>query len=85
MVVAPYSKSVMPVPQLTYEQIVFCEVGRIVLELDDKRHELSAGDTIHCLQRQLYSIENPGNIEASYIIAGRFPRGSLRSWSSASN
>lgn len=82
MVVAPRSRAVMAVPQVTYEQIVFCEAGRIVLELDEQRHEMKAGDTLHCLQRQLYSIENPADKKASYIIAGRFPHGPLRSWAS---
>lgn len=82
MLVAPRYRAVMAVPQVTHEQIVFCEAGRIVLEMDQQRHAMSAGDTLHCLERQLYSIENPGDVAASYVIAGRFPHGPLRSWTS---
>jgi transcriptional regulator with XRE-family HTH domain len=73
IVAAPRSRSLMVRPQRTFEQIVFCERGRIELELDHKTYSLAAGDTLHCLDKSLYSIANPGDEEAAYVIAGEYP------------
>ena len=75
IVLAPRTRSIMARPQRTYEQVVFCEYGAVELELDHKKYKLRAGDTLHCLDKLLYSCTNLVDEDSAYVICGRFPHG----------
>jgi len=60
-------------PQLFLEIVVFCERGKIELDIDGQACALSTGDTLHSRSKSLSALRNIGNVEASYILTGRFP------------
>jgi transcriptional regulator with XRE-family HTH domain len=75
IILAPQTHAMMARPLRTYEQIVFCERGRVEIELDHAKYVLDAGDTLHCLDKQLYACANLVDTESAYVICGRFPHG----------
>jgi transcriptional regulator with XRE-family HTH domain len=79
MVVAANSHFVMASPQRSFEQIVVCEAGSITLELDQVTYALQAGDTLHCVDKALYSCANTTSEPATYLLFGKFPHGPPRS------
>ena len=60
-------------PQLFLEAVVFCERGKIELDIDSETCALSAGDTLHSRSTSLFGLRNTGEVEAAYILTGRFP------------
>ncbi len=60
-------------PTAMGEQIVLCERGQIELGFGSRIYRLRAGDTLHCLPQPVHRIANPGEVEAAYIMSGRFP------------
>ena len=60
-------------PQLFLEIVVFCERGKIELDIDGQMCTLSAGDTLHSRAKSLFAVRNAGDVEAAYILTGRFP------------
>lgn len=60
-------------PQKFDEQIFVCLSGRIELEIDGEKYQLSKGDTLHAKSKTLYEIRNPTGRPTVYLMAGRFP------------
>jgi len=60
-------------PQLFLEIVVFCERGTIELDFDEQTCALAAGDTLHSRSKSLVAVHNIGDVEAAYILTGRFP------------
>ena len=58
--IEPESRFVMPRPQRTFEQVIVCERGCVEMDLDHVIYSLQAGDTLHSLEKSLYSLANPG-------------------------
>jgi transcriptional regulator with XRE-family HTH domain len=74
--VGPQCQIALPQPQTFEEVVIFTEKGRIELQFADGPFTLSAGDTLHCRSKMLTGLRNPDRRVASYLIAGRFPKGS---------
>jgi transcriptional regulator with XRE-family HTH domain len=60
-------------PQLFLEAVIFCERGVIELDIDGEICVLSPGDTVHTRSKTLFGLRNTGDVEAAYILTGRFP------------
>ena len=76
VVVAPRHEITLPQSQPFDEVLISIEKGQIEFYLADDTHVLSAGDTMHCRSKLLRGLRNQGRSGASYLIAGRFPKGS---------
>ena len=60
-------------PQKFDEQIFVCLSGRIELEIDGEKYQLSKGDTLHAKSKTLFEIRNPTGRPTVYLMAGRWP------------